>query len=928
MARIEAARPRLITAVAPAGYGKSTVMRQYAGTLQSSAVCDCTNVRTTGDLAREVAASLALGDRALKAAVSQQRLAGADDEAWCAFAVDLWSSADRHEFFVFENAEHIADRLEHMEFLMRLLARTLPRSRIAICSRRALPISFTRFVAPHELMSLRSDDLCFDEGEIAAAFEGVDVCAQSIARITEITRGWPMAVLLLARLAREHSLSILVERVGGIAFDDLYDYLSEQVLAAMPRERFLRLVAVAAIPRATPNDVAAALADPDALIDLPALAKSSPFLYPISQTQYEAHPLVRAMIRDRHPGLCSQALRNAADALRSADPLRSAQLYLEAADDEAAASQLENASALLLTDMPPVFADISAKLTPEVLLRHPAVWSAATAVRATAVPHRQWLHEALVARDNLSSDAPLTVRLGVLSSLANVLTNLGRHEEALEIFRSCDEPDAPESYRLMARLFEAVIEARLGRFTRATEVWNTIEAAFADVKFTRAIVLEEIHARLSRYGGDRTAERMHLETAVALARESEAALAIALTLEEAAFAAWFAGEDLLYERYASELEATLAPNTARGTEVFRGCVRADYTALLRNEGVEHPKIHFYASLIACGNAPKARRSEFAMRALAASAAAREPMLETLAAIACAETGACDRREGIEKARSAARQVEAQALQDAVEAYAEGCEECGLLTPLLRRLHSEANADLMQRRSLLHVAILRGEVERGGAPIKLSNREMELVTYLASRRRFCASEEIVEALWDRDREDDTVLRVYVTRVRAKLGFAAIAASEKGYALDPAVTIDLDGFERALTHARRKSALAPPMRDELKSQFSALSRAMPPRMLRWKWFASTQLRVDDVLRETGLLLGRDALANKNVQDAMGFAERLLERDTCDEPARELLIRAHLAMDDRAGALRELRKYRKVLAAELGAEPSEAIEKLVSA
>jgi DNA-binding SARP family transcriptional activator len=57
-------------------------------------------------------------------------------------------------------------------------------------------------------------------------------------------------------------------------------------------------------------------------------------------------------------------------------------------------------------------------------------------------------------------------------------------------------------------------------------------------------------------------------------------------------------------------------------------------------------------------------------------------------------------------------------------------------------------------------------------------------------------------------------------------------------------------------------------------------------------------------------------------------MIAYDPCDEPAREIAIRAYLAAGDRAAALRHFRHYRDVLQAELQCEPSETIARLLGA
>lgn len=914
--------------IAPAGYGKSTLVRQYAAPEKSSLLCDCIEVRSVASFAYGVATALAQDSPDRTADLAQQVLSSANDvSSWIAFVTDMWSR-DHAGLFIFENVERILDSVECVELLRRLLARAPASRRIAICSRRGLQFLWNRFFAPHEVLTLRSDELRFDAEEIARVFSGVNVRADSLERIAEITRGWPIAILLFLRLAREKSLPDLLETLDRIDFEDLYDYLSEQVLAATPPERFARLVAVAAIPQATGEEVAAALDDPQAAFDLQAFARDSAFLYAVSENVYEAHPLVRLMIANRFAGRCREMLLKAAWNVSASSPLRAAQLFLAAGEQDAAAEVLDGIHESFMSDIPPALAEAVARLDIEVFVRHPAVWQAATLVRAAAIPQKQWLHEALIVRERLARDTPAAVTIGVLASLGNALTNLGRHLEARAIFDDIRHrfAEMPQGQAISAG-FIAMIEARLGNFTRALEEWNEAAPLFAGSSLTLALGIIRVQALALRYRGNRSEERSRLEVAIALVRDSGAPLGIALALEEAAFGAWFAGEDVEFARHVRELEESVAPTTARGTEVFRACARANFEALRRNDGIENPKIRCYAALIGCGFTTGSTRGELALIALEAAGDAGEPMLSAIACIACIESDAGDAKELIGLARASCAAVDSDKLRAALERFAAGERDCGILTPVLERLRSEASQSYQLSAARCRVSLARGRVECDDREVVLSNRELQLVMYLAARQRACRDAEIIEALWPDagGPSRGTALRVYVRRVRLKLGRAAIARVRNGYTIGEGAFVDLDRIERAALQARRQASIAPELLADLEC-FLDVGSSPPTTIHDWEWYAPVLVRVDDLMREVTTLVGRHALQTGDINAALSLAGRVIERDPCDEPARELRIRAHLAAGDRASAYREFRVYRELLESELDAQPSAELAALV--
>jgi DNA-binding SARP family transcriptional activator len=96
--------------------------------------------------------------------------------------------------------------------------------------------------------------------------------------------------------------------------------------------------------------------------------------------------------------------------------------------------------------------------------------------------------------------------------------------------------------------------------------------------------------------------------------------------------------------------------------------------------------------------------------------------------------------------------------------------------------------------------------------------------------------------------------------------------------------------------------------------------------WEWLEPLALRVEDLARSVGERLARDAIRDGRYDEALEVARTLIERDPCDETARELAIRAFVGAGDRTAASRELRAYREVLMRELDAEPSDDLAALI--
>jgi DNA-binding SARP family transcriptional activator len=88
-----------------------------------------------------------------------------------------------------------------------------------------------------------------------------------------------------------------------------------------------------------------------------------------------------------------------------------------------------------------------------------------------------------------------------------------------------------------------------------------------------------------------------------------------------------------------------------------------------------------------------------------------------------------------------------------------------------------------------------------------------------------------------------------------------------------------------------------------------------------------RMQTVARDVTDRLANHALAQRRPDLALELARVALDFDACDESACEIAIRAHVALGDRAAAIRAYRDYTKALTAELGVTPSFTLGSLVA-
>ena len=127
-------------------------------------------------------------------------------------------------------------------------------------------------------------------------------------------------------------------------------------------------------------------------------------------------------------------------------------------------------------------------------------------------------------------------------------------------------------------------------------------------------------------------------------------------------------------------------------------------------------------------------------------------------------------------------------------------------------------------------------------------------------------------------------------------------------------------------RSKRSLTDGERRELCDVYRRLCATRSPRMQGWEWFAPIERRIAELRLDAAMVLASDALQRGEGQAALSYADAMIAYDPCDEPAREVAIRAHLQMGDRPAAMRHLRQYQKTLQAELQCDPSPALLALV--
>jgi len=930
--RVERVQPKIIALIAPAGFGKSTLARQLiAG--KAAAICDAAGILDDLDLARRIVPALAMESPSRTHQLTQRELMLGDGGTSVAervnLALEAWKVPTTETIFVFENAEYIAREPSARDFFARLLTQRGEGRTIVICSRENLRVHLTRFASPHEILTLRAEDLAFDRTELSQLFQTYNGEPGFVTRIMQLSQGWPIAVFLLKRFANEGRIEQLLESLDDVAFEELHDYLADQVLASLAPDLVNALFACACIPHATAADLQAAIQNEGALAELADFARESPFLTRTGAGEFILHPLLESLLVEHRQDDRNEVLLHTAQVHEEAKRYqRAAELHLARGDRPAAAKALGQHEVIRDHTPSMAYARVLASLDRSLVQRYPRLWAVTALLRIFCVDTEELLDEAESLWRTLAPDCTVTERYYVLVFRVLFMSYIGLLEEAVETLEKfaaehglTDAPKNPMEGYLFYLL--GLMRARLGHIGRAERDLTHALPLVSSMDIMASGTLLGLGSEVARVRGEYALARQFVDRALEAARRSGLNNFVALDLAEGAFGAWLSGDDALMLRYATELDEVVRRNGVRGFAYFSA------VALGRSEA---PADADLLRWVACGRMIEAANTsdpQIAVRhAKAAVAAAQQygaAFLECLATITLAHFDDVHFHDHMRKAINLAERCDANHLVAAVYAIADRTQEQGMLKNFVARLERER----AQRVPLLDVDLTSGAVSHEGAPIALSDREHALLVALSLRREVVPRTRLADLLWPELDEyaARNALSVCLHRLRQHVGNGqAIVRSKDGYKLHDDVRVDLWEIDRAVAALRSRPALSESERRSLIAMYEKLRQRRPDRMLQWEWFEATERHISELRLEVAGRLAKDALSHGDPHRALALAEEMIGYDACDEVARQLAITAHLSIGDRGAALRQYRQYRDILAAELQVEPSKEIKHLV--
>jgi LuxR family maltose regulon positive regulatory protein len=358
----------VVTLFAPAGYGKTTVLAQWAE--RDSRPFAWVSVAADDD-ARSLVATIAaaLGLRGTSSSLAPRRLARA------------FFSVERPIVLVLDEVEHLRSR-ECLDAVAGLMAHAPPGSTLVLAGRTRPNLPIARLRAAGQLFELEADELALSRRESVLLLreEGIDGGGEDEAELVERSEGWAAGLQLGVLSLRDPSVREGAGRFTG-ADRFVVEYLQSELLAHLRPAEIRFLTRTSVLETLSGPSCDAVLQSKGSARRLSTLEKSD-LVVPLDRSRetYRYRRLFRDMLRaeldQREPDLVPALNRRAARWCEARGRLG------DAVDHAAAAGDADRVARLLGVVALPVFQDGGAATVERwltwfdndrKLTRHPAV---------------------------------------------------------------------------------------------------------------------------------------------------------------------------------------------------------------------------------------------------------------------------------------------------------------------------------------------------------------------------------------------------------------------------------------------------------------------------------------------------------------------------------------------------------------------------
>jgi LuxR family maltose regulon positive regulatory protein len=302
--RVCASATRAVSVVAPAGFGKTTLLAQWAEQDPRPFATVSLDERDNDVvvLLRYVAAALNRVERVSPSVF--EALSGPGRSVWstCIPRVSAALSAVTNPVVLVLDDLHFVSDPTCLDAVAALLGCVPEGSQMVVATREEPELPLARLRAQDRVLEIGLDDLRLNEEEAATLLRnaGVDLDRSSISELTRRTEGWP-AGLYLAALSLQAGAS---DSAGARAFsgDDRFvaDYLRLELLSRMTTEEVRFLTHTSVLDRMCGGLCDALLERSDSAGVLESLERSNRFLVPLDRRRhwYRYHHLFRDLLRN------------------------------------------------------------------------------------------------------------------------------------------------------------------------------------------------------------------------------------------------------------------------------------------------------------------------------------------------------------------------------------------------------------------------------------------------------------------------------------------------------------------------------------------------------------------------------------------------------------------------------------------------------
>ncbi len=459
------AERNLITLTAPAGYGKTSLLIDFADAA-TLPVCWYTLDRSDEDPWEFLSYLTAAIEQKFPSATQRTTtlLASRGSTNLSAVATSLLRDiyAIGNELVIIIDDWHLVDHVTDIsEFISQLLARC-PNCHLILASRiyPGIP-DMMLLVARRQMSGLDEEELRFTPNEAAAVLEAErrkPIPYEQIEEITVQSNGWITGILLLSQTSN----TALLVHLGKQAERQVYRFLAEQVLDRQPPPIQSFLLGSALLDELTPERCDEILEYNDSMQILETLLRQHIFITEVRPGVLRYHPLFREFLLGYYRQSSPQSYR--ATALRVARHYAARKQWSLAFDACIAADDLQTAKDIMrqggeqlyavgrLETLERWFAVIPLEELDVLLLR----------LKARVLLNREAVHEAKVLAELASSRMRPDERALALLLHSEIARIGGQYDQALEYgeeaLRSATEP----SQQTQALRMIAICHQRLG----------------------------------------------------------------------------------------------------------------------------------------------------------------------------------------------------------------------------------------------------------------------------------------------------------------------------------------------------------------------------------------------------------------------------------------------------------------------------------